>query len=114
MLLHVRAGQRPDGGAGARVSGSAAGDGCHAGGLECGSGITRRHDFATGSGDGLGVREGLGGMFAPAILAALNSTTRIFVAVAAVDLRRSFDGLSAYVEAVLMQYVVEGGLFCFH
>jgi transposase len=44
---------------------------------------------------------------------ALTPATRIFVAVAAVDLRRSFDGLSAYAEAVLEQRVMEGGLFVF-
>lgn len=47
------------------------------------------------------------------MLAALTSTTRIFVAVAPVDLRRSFDGLTAHVEAVLQQRVLEGGLFVF-
>lgn len=44
---------------------------------------------------------------------ALTPATRIFVAVAPVDLRRSFDGLSAHVEAVLQQRVLEGGLFVF-
>ena len=44
---------------------------------------------------------------------ALTPATRIFVAVAPVDLRRSFDGLSAYAEAVLEQRVIEGGLFVF-
>lgn len=44
---------------------------------------------------------------------ALTSSTRIFVALAPVDLRRSFDGLSAYVLSVLEQQVVEGGLFVF-
>ena len=44
---------------------------------------------------------------------ALTSSTRIFVAVAPVDLRRSFDGLSAYVLSVLEQQIVEGGLFVF-
>lgn len=45
------------------------------------------------------------------MLAALTPATRIFVAVAPVDLRRGFDGLSAHVETVLQQHVVEGGLF---
>ena len=44
---------------------------------------------------------------------ALTATTRIFVAVAPVDLRRGFDGLSAYVQTVLDRQVVEGGLFVF-
>jgi transposase len=35
------------------------------------------------------------------------------VAVAPVDLRRSFDGLSAHVETVLQERVLEGGLFVF-
>jgi transposase len=47
------------------------------------------------------------------MLVALSPATRIFVAVAPVDLRRSFDGLSAHVEAVLQQHVLEGGLFVF-
>ena len=47
------------------------------------------------------------------MLVALTPATRIFVAVAPVDLRRSYDGLSARVEAVLQQRVVEGGLFVF-
>ena len=38
---------------------------------------------------------------------------RIFVAVAPVDLRRGFDGLSAHVETVLQERVIEGGLFVF-
>lgn len=44
---------------------------------------------------------------------ALSAGVRIFVAVSPVDLRRGFDGLSAHVEAVLQQRVVEGGLFVF-
>lgn len=44
---------------------------------------------------------------------ALTPATRIFVAVVPVDLRRGFDGLSAYAEAVLEQRVLEGGLFVF-
>lgn len=44
---------------------------------------------------------------------ALTSGTRIFVAVAPVDLRRGFDGLSAHVETVLEQQVMAGGLFVF-
>jgi transposase len=44
---------------------------------------------------------------------ALTATTRIFVAVAPVDLRRGFDGLSAYVLTVLDRQVLEGGLFVF-
>jgi len=47
------------------------------------------------------------------MLLALTPATRIFVAVAPVDLRRSFDGLSAHVQAVLEQPVLEGGLFVF-
>jgi len=43
----------------------------------------------------------------------LASATRIFVALAPVDLRRSFDGLSAHVQTVLEQQVLEGGLFVF-
>lgn len=39
--------------------------------------------------------------------------TRVFVAVAPTDLRRGFDGLSAYVERVLAQEVMAGGLFVF-
>jgi len=45
---------------------------------------------------------------------ALTPATRIFVAVAPVDLRRGFDGLCAHVQSVLEQQVVEGGLFVFH
>lgn len=44
---------------------------------------------------------------------ALSATTRIFVAVAPVDLRRGFDGLSAHVQTVLDRQVLEGGLFVF-
>ncbi len=44
---------------------------------------------------------------------ALTLATRIFVAVAPVDLRRSFDGLSAHVQTVLAQEVLAGGLFVF-
>lgn len=47
------------------------------------------------------------------MLVTLTPATRIFVAVAPVDLRRSFDGLSAHVEAVLQHQVLEGGLFAF-
>ena len=44
---------------------------------------------------------------------ALTPGLRIFVAVAPVDLRRGFDGLSAHVETVLRERVLEGGLFVF-
>jgi len=44
---------------------------------------------------------------------ALTPATRIFVAVAPVDLRRGFDGLCAHVETVLEQQVMAGGLFVF-
>ncbi|MCP5525155.1 MAG: IS66 family insertion sequence element accessory protein TnpB [Verrucomicrobiales bacterium] len=44
---------------------------------------------------------------------ALTPGVRIFVAVAPVDLRRGFNGLSAHVETVLQQQVIEGGLFVF-
>lgn len=44
---------------------------------------------------------------------ALTTTTRIFVAVAPVDLRRGFEGLTAHVQTVLDRNVVEGGLFVF-
>jgi len=44
---------------------------------------------------------------------ALTPATRIFVAVAPVDLRRGFDGLCAHVQTVLAQQVAEGGLFVF-
>ena len=44
---------------------------------------------------------------------ALTASTRVFVAVEPVDLRRSFDGLSAWVGSVLNEQVVEGGLFVF-
>ena len=44
---------------------------------------------------------------------ALTAGTRIFLAVAPVDLRRSFDGLTAHVQTVLEQQVLEGGLFAF-
>jgi transposase len=44
---------------------------------------------------------------------ALTSGLRIFVAVAPVDLRRGFEGLSAHVETVLQERVLEGGLFVF-
>lgn len=44
---------------------------------------------------------------------ALTTSTRIFVAVSPVDLRRGFDGLAAYVQTVLDQRVLEGGLFVF-
>lgn len=43
----------------------------------------------------------------------LTPATRIFVAVAPVDLRRSFDGLSAQAQTVLDQQVLAGGLFVF-
>jgi transposase len=43
----------------------------------------------------------------------LTPGTRIFVAVAPVDLRRGFDGLCAHVETVLEQQVMAGGLFVF-
>jgi len=42
------------------------------------------------------------------MLATLTPATRIFVAVAPVDLRRGFEGLTAYVERVLQQQVMEG------
>jgi transposase len=44
---------------------------------------------------------------------ALTTTTRIFVAVSPVDLRRGFDGLAAHVQTVLDRPVLEGGLFVF-
>jgi transposase len=44
---------------------------------------------------------------------ALTQGLRIFVAIAPVDLRRGFDGLSAHVETVLQERVLEGGLFVF-
>lgn len=44
---------------------------------------------------------------------ALTQGLRIFVAVAPVDLRRGFEGLSAHVETVLQERVLEGGLFVF-
>ena len=44
---------------------------------------------------------------------ALTSAVRIFVAVAPIDLRRGFEGLSAHVETVLQERVLEGGLFVF-
>jgi len=44
---------------------------------------------------------------------ALTSSVRIFVAVAPVDLRRGFEGLSAHVETVLQERVLEGGLLVF-
>lgn len=44
---------------------------------------------------------------------ALSAGVRIFVALAPVDLRRGFDGLSAHVESVLQERVLEGGLFVF-
>jgi transposase len=47
------------------------------------------------------------------MLVTLTPATRIFVAVAPVDLRRSFDGLAAHVQEVLRQQVIEGGLFAF-
>lgn len=47
------------------------------------------------------------------MLIALTPATRIFVAVAPVDLRRGFDGLAAHVAEVLQQQVIEGGLFVF-
>src|SRR6266496_3194768 len=47
------------------------------------------------------------------MLIALTPATRIFVAVAPVDLRRSYDGLSAHVQTVLEQQVLDGGLFVF-
>ena len=47
--------------------------------------------------------QGFGGVLAPAMLIALTPATRIFVAVAPVDLRRSFDGLAARVQEVLQQ-----------
>ena len=44
---------------------------------------------------------------------ALTPGLRIFVAVAPVDLRRGFNGLSAHVETVLEERVLDGGLFVF-
>lgn len=44
---------------------------------------------------------------------ALTPGTRIFVAMAPVELRRGFDGLCAHVETVLEQQVMAGGLFVF-
>lgn len=43
----------------------------------------------------------------------LTPSTRIFLAVAPVDLRQSFDGLTALVQNVLAQQVIAGGLFVF-
>lgn len=43
----------------------------------------------------------------------LTPAMRIFVALAPVDLRRGFEGLSAHVETVLQERVMEGGLFVF-
>jgi len=43
----------------------------------------------------------------------LTTASRIFVALAPVDLRRGFDGLSAHVQSVLEREVLEGGLFVF-
>ncbi len=43
----------------------------------------------------------------------LTPATRIFVAIAPVDLRRCFDGLSGHVVNVVGHQVVEGGLFVF-
>lgn len=56
--------------------------------------------------------ERVGGVLAPAMLA-LTTGTRIFLAVAPVDLRRSFEGLTAHVQGVLEHQVLEGGLFAF-
>ena len=47
------------------------------------------------------------------VMLALTAATRIFVAVAPVDLRRGFDWLLAHVQTVLEQEVLEGGLFVF-
>ncbi len=44
---------------------------------------------------------------------ALTPATRIFLAVAPVDLRRGFEGLCAHVQSVLERSVLEGGLFVF-
>jgi transposase len=44
---------------------------------------------------------------------ALTPATRVFVALAPVDLRRSFNGLCACVEQVLLQDPVSGHLFLF-
>ncbi|GMV27841.1 MAG: hypothetical protein AMXMBFR58_38720 [Phycisphaerae bacterium] len=43
----------------------------------------------------------------------LTTGTRIFVALAPVDLRRGFDGLCAHVQGVLEREVLDGGLFVF-
>jgi len=43
----------------------------------------------------------------------LSSATRVFVALAPVDLRRSFNGLSAYVQTVMHEEVIGGGMFVF-
>jgi transposase len=43
----------------------------------------------------------------------LAPTVRIFVGVGPVDMRRSFDGLSAVVREVLRQDPLSGHLFCF-
>jgi len=59
---------------------------------------------------------GMGRRVAPSpgrVMLALTPATRIFVAVAPVDLRRGFDGLCAHVQTVLAQQVAEGGLFVF-
>jgi len=43
----------------------------------------------------------------------LVSQTRVFVALAPVDLRLGFNGLSAYVQGVLQQEVLSGAVFVF-
>lgn len=43
----------------------------------------------------------------------LSPTTRIFVAVAPIDMRKSFNGLSAAVQTILDHDVLSGGLFFF-
>jgi transposase len=40
--------------------------------------------------------------------------TRIFMAVAPIDMRKSFDGLRAAVQEVLEQNPLDGHLFLFH
>jgi transposase len=43
----------------------------------------------------------------------LTTSTQLFVAMAPVDLRRGFDGLSAHVHSALEREVLDGGLFVF-
>jgi transposase len=43
----------------------------------------------------------------------LSPATRIFVAIEPVDMRKSFNGLSAHVQAVLQQDVLSGHIFVY-